>query len=292
MRSERRLPGLRLQRVAAGALPTDRDEGLLVPRFGGDERASALAGAVAVDRAQPVRRSWRPVRRHRELRLADVRPDRPGVRRPAGGGMGRALPGPSDYGLLAYVLASVAMFHALATLGADAIVVRDISQRPQGAADILGSAFVLRASIGGLCWAVPSCGRRGRATAIGRPSCSPPSWRACSCSRPPTSSTWVPEPEPEPAHGRREARQLPGVERHQDRTHPAAGARHDVRLRGSVGRPDGRPGAARRLPPVPDGAPVESPEGHGANAAAGGVAVHAQRARNRHVLARRPAGDQ
>ena len=61
--------------------------------------------------------------------------------------------GPSDYGLLAYVLASVAMFHALATLGADAIVVRDISQRPQDAAGILGSAFVLRASVGGLCWA-------------------------------------------------------------------------------------------------------------------------------------------
>lgn len=60
--------------------------------------------------------------------------------------------GPASFGVLAYVLACVAMFHAFATLGADSIVVRDLAQRPDEAAQILGSAIVLRTVMGGLCW--------------------------------------------------------------------------------------------------------------------------------------------
>lgn len=78
--------------------------------------------------------------------------------------------GPSQYGQLAYVLAYIAFFQAVATLGLDGIVVRDIakfqylkqneSYYPNKDPDIkfntlgelLGTAFTLRLITGFLCW--------------------------------------------------------------------------------------------------------------------------------------------
>lgn len=62
--------------------------------------------------------------------------------------------GPTQFGLLAYVLAFIALFQAIANLGADAIIVRDIAQHPDSAPEILGTALGLRAGFGVLCWAV------------------------------------------------------------------------------------------------------------------------------------------
>lgn len=61
--------------------------------------------------------------------------------------------GPAQFGLLAYALANIAMFQAFASLGADAIIVRDISQDVSAAPQVLGSAFALRLGIGVVCWA-------------------------------------------------------------------------------------------------------------------------------------------
>lgn len=60
--------------------------------------------------------------------------------------------GPAQYGELAYVLAYLAFFQAVASLGLDAIVVRDIARDPQQAGQILGTAFALRLATGTLCW--------------------------------------------------------------------------------------------------------------------------------------------
>jgi O-antigen/teichoic acid export membrane protein len=60
--------------------------------------------------------------------------------------------GPSEYGLLAYVLAYVALFQAVASLGADSIIVRDIAQRPDAAASTLATALALRFALGVACW--------------------------------------------------------------------------------------------------------------------------------------------
>ena len=60
--------------------------------------------------------------------------------------------GPSDYGNLAYVLAVVALFQAIANAGVDAIVVREIARTPDQAGDILGSALLLRLCAGALGW--------------------------------------------------------------------------------------------------------------------------------------------
>lgn len=60
--------------------------------------------------------------------------------------------GPAQYGELAYALAFVALFQAVATFGLDGIVVRDIARDKTLAGEILGSAFFLRLSIGVLCW--------------------------------------------------------------------------------------------------------------------------------------------
>lgn len=62
--------------------------------------------------------------------------------------------GPSEYGLLAYVLAYVALFQAVASLGADSIIVRDIAQRPEAASTTLATALALRLALGVTCWAV------------------------------------------------------------------------------------------------------------------------------------------
>jgi PST family polysaccharide transporter len=60
--------------------------------------------------------------------------------------------GPSLYGQLAYVLALVALFQAVAILGLDGIVVREIARDPSVAGAILGTAFILRLSAGVAGW--------------------------------------------------------------------------------------------------------------------------------------------
>lgn len=52
--------------------------------------------------------------------------------------------GPTDFGTLNYALAFVALFTAVATLGLDGILVRDLARDPDGKDVTLGSAFVLR----------------------------------------------------------------------------------------------------------------------------------------------------
>lgn len=60
--------------------------------------------------------------------------------------------GPGKYGELAYVIAYIAIFQAVANLGADAIVVRDLARNQAAAPQILGSAVVLRLIVGVACW--------------------------------------------------------------------------------------------------------------------------------------------
>ena len=60
--------------------------------------------------------------------------------------------GPAHFGVLAYVLAYVALFQPFASLSADAIVVRRISQDPKSAANVLGAALALRIAFGFVCW--------------------------------------------------------------------------------------------------------------------------------------------
>jgi PST family polysaccharide transporter len=57
--------------------------------------------------------------------------------------------GPEQYGTLNYALAFVALFSALANVGLDSVVVRDIVRHPQDREIILGSAFLLKA-VGGV----------------------------------------------------------------------------------------------------------------------------------------------
>lgn len=56
--------------------------------------------------------------------------------------------GPEQFGLLSYVQAFVALFSALASLGLDGIVVRNIVRNPGASEEILGSAFILKLSGG------------------------------------------------------------------------------------------------------------------------------------------------
>jgi len=52
--------------------------------------------------------------------------------------------GPEKFGMLSYAMAFVALFSALATLGLDGIVIRDLVRQPDSSSEILGSAFLLR----------------------------------------------------------------------------------------------------------------------------------------------------
>lgn len=56
--------------------------------------------------------------------------------------------GPEQFGLYSYALAFVSMFSAVATLGLNSIVVRDIVREPQRSGEILGTTVVLK-GIGG-----------------------------------------------------------------------------------------------------------------------------------------------
>ncbi|QCJ72092.1 hypothetical protein C9446_19560 [Providencia heimbachae] len=65
--------------------------------------------------------------------------------------------GPGQFGELAYVLAYLAFFQAISTLGMDGIIVRDIAKKKQNANEILGTAFTLRAITGITCWFIAVC---------------------------------------------------------------------------------------------------------------------------------------
>ncbi len=56
--------------------------------------------------------------------------------------------GPEQYGNLAYVLAFLAFFQVLVSLGLDGVVVREISRNPTCASATLGTAFILRVMAG------------------------------------------------------------------------------------------------------------------------------------------------
>ena len=58
--------------------------------------------------------------------------------------------GPASFGQLSYAIAFVALFGAVATLGLDGIVVRDLVRDQADPDEVLGSAFVLRAVGGSL----------------------------------------------------------------------------------------------------------------------------------------------
>ncbi|WP_430446963.1 MAG: flippase [Pseudomonas piscis] len=62
--------------------------------------------------------------------------------------------GPSEYGELAYVIAYIAFFQAVATLGLDGIVIREISRDKNNAHEILGTSFTLRIYAGIACWLI------------------------------------------------------------------------------------------------------------------------------------------
>lgn len=59
--------------------------------------------------------------------------------------------GPSQFGELAYVLAYIAFFQAVANVGLEGIVVREIAQNKQHAATLLGTVFALRLMVGITC---------------------------------------------------------------------------------------------------------------------------------------------
>lgn len=66
--------------------------------------------------------------------------------------------GPVQYGELAYILAYLAFFQAVAVLGMDGIIVRDIAQDKTKAGEILGTAFTLRFAAGFFCWLIAIVG--------------------------------------------------------------------------------------------------------------------------------------
>ncbi|WP_323894334.1 flippase [Aeromonas allosaccharophila] len=60
--------------------------------------------------------------------------------------------GPLQYGELAYVIAYLAFFQVLSTLGMDGVIVREIAKDKQHAGGLLGSAFFMRVIAGIFCW--------------------------------------------------------------------------------------------------------------------------------------------
>ncbi|WP_152690470.1 flippase [Pseudomonas fluorescens] len=62
--------------------------------------------------------------------------------------------GPTELGELSYTITLIAFFQAIATLGAESIVVRDISHQDSDAGEILGTIFFLRLVVGFLCWLI------------------------------------------------------------------------------------------------------------------------------------------
>jgi PST family polysaccharide transporter len=52
--------------------------------------------------------------------------------------------GPKQFGVLSYATAFVALFSAVATLGLDSIVIREVLREPASADEVMGSAFMLK----------------------------------------------------------------------------------------------------------------------------------------------------
>ena len=59
--------------------------------------------------------------------------------------------GPGQFGELAYVIACLTFFYAIATLGVENIVVRDLAQDPDRAPAVLGTTMLMRFVVGILC---------------------------------------------------------------------------------------------------------------------------------------------
>lgn len=57
--------------------------------------------------------------------------------------------GPSDFGILAFAQSVLAPFAAIAALGTQTILVRDLVRYPSSAAELLGSAILLRVAASG-----------------------------------------------------------------------------------------------------------------------------------------------
>lgn len=60
--------------------------------------------------------------------------------------------GPERFGHYAYVLTFIAFFQAVANLGTDSIVVRDVARDPSSAPAVLGAALRMRFVAGAVCW--------------------------------------------------------------------------------------------------------------------------------------------
>lgn len=59
--------------------------------------------------------------------------------------------GPSQFGELSYVIAYLTFFYAIATLGVENIVVRDLAQNPDKAPAVLGTTMLMRFVVGVIC---------------------------------------------------------------------------------------------------------------------------------------------
>lgn len=60
--------------------------------------------------------------------------------------------GPSQYGLMNYVISFVTLFSVLATLGLDNIVIRELAANPEQNNEIMGSSFLARLCLSGLAY--------------------------------------------------------------------------------------------------------------------------------------------
>jgi len=66
--------------------------------------------------------------------------------------------GPQQYGEIAYVIAYIAIFQAIASLGLDNIIVRDIAVNQSMAGEILATSMSLRFVVGIICWLIAVSG--------------------------------------------------------------------------------------------------------------------------------------
>lgn len=62
--------------------------------------------------------------------------------------------GPSQYGEIAYCISFISLFQAIANLGMDGIVVRELSNETKNKNNILGTVFQLRIFAGVICWII------------------------------------------------------------------------------------------------------------------------------------------
>ncbi len=67
-----------------------------------------------------------------------------------------ALSGPAQYGLLNYALALTTIVSVIVPLGLTNLVIRNIAIEPENRQRILGTAFLMQLSAGGLAFALSS----------------------------------------------------------------------------------------------------------------------------------------